>query len=221
MPSIWTESTEGIERTKAMFYSLTGKLVHMEPGVVAIECGGVAFKCFTSMNTQKNMPRIGETATVYTHLNVREDALDLYGFSTKSELNCYKMLTTISGVGPKAALSILSEMTPEGVAMAAASGDSKKFTKASGVGPKLAQRIVLELKDRVKKMGFTGGTLELTGTDDAGIISASQNAEQAVQALIVLGYTQSEAAQAVAKLDGSLSTEELIRGALKSMASRF
>ena len=147
-----------------MFYSLTGKLVHMEPGVVAIECGGVAFKCFTSMNTQKNMPRIGETATVYTHLNVREDALDLYGFSTKSELNCYKMLTTISGVGPKAALSILSEMTPEGVAMAAASGDSKKFTKASGVGPKLAQRIVLELKDRVKKMGFTGGTLELTGT---------------------------------------------------------
>ena len=198
-----------------MFYSLTGKLVHMEPGVVAIECGGVAFKCFTSMNTQKNMPRIGETATVYTHLNVREDALDLYGFSTKSELNCYKMLTTISGVGPKAALSILSEMTPEGVAMAAASGDSKKFTKASGVGPKL------ELKDRVKKMGFTGGTLELTGTDDAGIVSASQNAEQAVQALIVLGYTQSEAAQAVAKLDGSLSTEELIRGALKSMASRF
>ena len=172
-----------------MFYSLTGKLVHMEPGVVAIECGGVAFKCFTSMNTQKNMPRIGETATVYTHLNVREDALDLYGFSTKSELNCYKMLTTISGVGPKAALSILSEMTPEGVAMAAASGDSKKFTKASGVGPKLAQRIVLELKDRVKKMGFTGGTLELTGTDDAGIVSASQNAEQAVQALIVLGYT--------------------------------
>ena len=221
MPSIWTESTEGIERTKAMFYSLTGKLVYMEPGVVAIECGGVAFKCFTSMNTQKNMPRIGETATVYTHLNVREDALDLYGFSTKSELNCYKMLTTISGVGPKAALSILSEMTPEGVAMAAASGDSKKFTKASGVGPKLAQRIVLELKDRVKKMGFTGGTLELTGTDDAGIVSASQNAEQAVQALIVLGYTQSEAAQAVAKLDGSLSTEELIRGALKSMASRF
>ena len=174
-----------------MFYSLTGKLVHMEPGVVAVECGGVAFKCFTSMNTQKNMPRIGETATVYTHLNVREDALDLYGFSTKSELNCYKMLTTISGVGPKAALSILSEMTPEGVAMAAASGDSKKFTKASGVGPKLAQRIVLELKDRVKKMGFTGGTLELTGTDDAGIVSASQNAEQAVQALIVLGYTQS------------------------------
>ena len=169
-----------------MFYSLTGKLVHMEPGVVAIECGGVAFKCFTSMNTQKNMPRIGETATVYTHLNVREDALDLYGFSTKSELNCYKTLTTISGVGPK-----------------------------------LAQRIVLELKDRVKKMGFTGGTLELTGTDDAGIVSASQNAEQAVQALIVLGYTQSEAAQAVAKLDGSLSTEELIRGALKSMASRF
>lgn len=134
-PSIWTESTEGIERTKAMFYSLTGKLVHMEPGVVAIECGGVAFKCFTSMNTQKNMPRIGETATVYTHLNVREDALDLYGFSTKSELNCYKMLTTISGVGPKAALSILSEMTPEGVAMAGGLRRQQKVYKGERRGP--------------------------------------------------------------------------------------
>ena len=86
-----------------MFYSLTGKLVHMEPGVVAIECGGVAFKCLTSMHTQRSMPRIGETATVYTYLNVREDALDLFGFSSKNELSCYKMLTGISGVGPKVA----------------------------------------------------------------------------------------------------------------------
>ena len=91
-----------------MFYSLTGRLVHMEPGMLAVECGGVAFKCFTSMHTQKNMPRIGEVTTVYTHLNVREDALDLFGFASKSELNCFKMLTGISGVGPKVALAILS-----------------------------------------------------------------------------------------------------------------
>lgn len=203
-----------------MFYSLTGKLVHMEPGVVAIECGGVAFKCFTSMHTQRSMPRIGETATVYTYLNVREDALDLFGFSSKNELSCYKMLTGISGVGPKVALAILSELSPEGVAMAAASGDSKSFTRASGVGPKLGQRIVLELKDKVKKMAVSDGGLQISPAE-AGVLSASKNAEQAVQALIVLGYTQSEAAQAVARLDSALPTEELIRLALKGMGARF
>lgn len=203
-----------------MFYSLTGKLVHMEPSVAVIECGGVAFKCLTSMHTQRSLPRIGETATLYTHLNVREDALDLFGFSSKNELNCFKMLTGISGVGPKVALAILSELSPEGVAVAAASGDSKSFTRASGVGPKLGQRIVLELKDKVKKMAGTSGDLQLT-PEEAGVISASKNAEQAVQALIVLGYTQSEASQAVARLDSALATEELIRLALKGMSARF
>ena len=203
-----------------MFYSLTGKLVHMEPSVAVIECGGVAFKCLTSMHTQRSLPRIGETATLYTHLNVREDALDLFGFSSKNELNCFKMLTGISGVGPKVALAILSELSPEGVAVAAASGDSKSFTRASGVGPKLGQRIVLELKDKVKKMAGTSGDLQLTPAE-AGVISASKNAEEAVQALIVLGYTQSEASQAVARLDSALATEELIRLALKGMSARF
>ena len=203
-----------------MFYSLTGKLVHMEPSVAVIECGGVAFKCLTSMHTQRSLPRIGETAPLYTHLNVREDALDLFGFSSKNELNCFKMLTGISGVGPKVALAILSELSPEGVAVAAASGDSKSFTRASGVGPKLGQRIVLELKDKVKKMAGTSGDLQLTPAE-AGVISASKNAEQAVQALIVLGYTQSEASQAVARLDSALATEELIRLALKGMSARF
>ena len=203
-----------------MFYSLTGKLVHMEPSVAVIECGGVAFKCLTSMHTQRSLPRIGETATLYTHLNVREDALDLFGFSSKNELNCFKMLTGISGVGPKVALAILSELSPEGVAVAAASGDSKSFTRASGVGPKLGQRIVLELKDKVKKMAGTSGDLQLTPAE-AGVISASKNAEQAVQALIVLGYTQSEASQAVARLDSALATEELIRLALKGMSARY
>ncbi|MBQ1985618.1 MAG: Holliday junction branch migration protein RuvA, partial [Clostridia bacterium] len=155
-----------------------------------------------------------------THLNVREDALDLFGFATKNEMHCFKMLTGISGVGPKVALAILSEMTPESVAMCAASGDSKSFTRANGVGPKLAQRIVLELKDKVKKMGAVSTELPLTG-GDTGVVSASRNAEQAVQALCVLGYSQSEAAQAVSKLDASLSTEEMIRLALKGMASRF
>ena len=103
--------------------------------------GGVAFKCFTSMNTLRNLPRLGENATLYTHLNVREDALDLFGFLTQGELNCFKLLTGISGVGPKVGIAILSELTPENVALAAAAGDSKRFTKASGVGPKLASAL--------------------------------------------------------------------------------
>ena len=135
-----------------MYYSVRGKLIHNEPGVAVIECGGVGYKCFVSMNTLRSLPRIGEEVMLYTHLNVREDAMDLFGFKTNAELQCFKMLTAITGVGPKVGLAILSEMTPENVAMAAASGDNKAFARANGVGPKLAQRITLELKDKVKGM---------------------------------------------------------------------
>lgn len=200
-----------------MFYSLTGKIAHTEPGVAVIDVGGVAFRCAVSMNTLRALPRIGGQATLYTYLNVREDALDLYGFSTQMELNCYKLLTAISGVGPKAALSILSELTPEDVALSAAAGDAKRFTRASGVGAKLAQRIVLELKDKVKGLSFSGGDWE--GMEPGGP-SAAGNAAQAAEALVTLGYTPSEAAAAVAKLDSQLPAEELIRLALKSFGSR-
>ena len=199
-----------------MFYSLTGTLAHTEPGVAVIDVGGVAFKCLTSMNTLRALPRIGGQATVYTYLNVREDALDLYGFYTQSELNCYKLLTAISGVGPKAALAILSEMAPEDVALAAAAGDSKRFTRANGVGPKLGQRIVLELKDKVKGLSFAG--MDLEGVQPGGS-SAAGNAAQAAEALVTLGYSPSEAAAAVGRLDSSLPAEELIRLALKSFGS--
>lgn len=200
-----------------MFYSLTGKLVHTEPGMAVLDVGGVAFKCFTSMNTLRNLPRLNETATLYTHLNVREDALDLFGFLTQGELNCFKLLTGISGVGPKVGIAILSEMTPENVALAAAAGDSKRFTKASGVGPKLAQRIVLELKDKVKSLSASGLSME---DMEAGGPSASGNAAQAVEALVTLGYSPSDAAAAVGRLDSQLPPEELIRLALKSFGSR-
>ncbi len=198
-----------------MFYSLTGKLAHTEPGMAVLNVGGVAFKCFTSMNTLRSLPKLGETATLYTHLNVREDALDLFGFFTLPELNCFKLLTAISGVGPKAGLAILSELTPENVALAAAAGDSKRFTKASGVGPKLAQRIVLELKDKVKTLSSVG--LNLDDIQPGGP-SASGNAAQAVEALVTLGYSPSDAAAAVGRLDSALPPEELIRQALKSFA---
>lgn len=200
-----------------MFYSLTGKLVHTEPGMAVLDVGGVAFKCFTSMTTLRGLPRLNETATLYTHLNVREDALDLFGFLTMGELNCFKLLTGISGVGPKVGIAILSEMTPETVALAAAAGDSKRFTKASGVGPKLAQRIVLELKDKVKSLSASGLSMEDV---QAGGASASGNAAQAVEALVTLGYSPSDAAAAVGRLDSQLPPEELIRLALKSFGSR-
>ena len=168
------------------------------------------------MNTLRSLPRLSEKATLYTYLNVREDALDLFGFATKGERSCFKLLTAISGVGPKVGLASLSQLTPEDVAMAAAAGDAKRFTKASGVGPKLAQRIVLELKDKVKDLS---GGVALEGTPQPGGPSVSGNASQAVNALVTLGYSASEAAAAVGKLDSSLSPEELIRLALKSFGS--
>ena len=191
-----------------MFYSLTGTVSHTEPGVAVIDVGGVAFKCLTSMGTLRALPRTGSKATLYTYLN---------GFYTMGELNCYKLLTAISGVGPKAALAILSEMAPEDVALAAAAGDAKRFTRANGVGAKLAQRIVLELKDKVKGLSFAGTDF---GGIEPGGPSAAGNAAQAAEALVTLGYSPSEAAAAVGRLDSSLPAEELIRLALKSFGSR-
>ena len=203
-----------------MFYSLTGKLIYMESGMIAVECGGVAFKCLTSMTTQKDMPAIGANVTVFTHMNVREDALDLFGFSTKAEMECFKMLTSVSGVGPKVGISILSELTPERVALAVAAGDYKALTKAAGVGPKLAQRIVLELKDKVGGLATSSADMGGISAPAVGVVSAAGNATQAVEALTVLGFTAGEASAAVGKLDSSLPVETLVRDALKMLARR-
>ena len=202
-----------------MIYSVSGTLVHLEPGVAVVECGGVGFKCLTSMNTQRKLPNIGGQVKLYTKLNVREDAMDLFGFATLAELSCFTMLTGVSGVGPRVGLAILSELVPEQVALAVASCDSKALTRASGVGAKLAQRIALELKDKVKKMGVVteGGA----PVSPAGVMSAAGNAANAVSALAVLGYTPSEAASVVAKFDSSLPTEELIRLSLREMGSKL
>lgn len=193
-----------------MYYSLRGKLIHQSPGLVVVECGGVGYKCFVSLNTQAKCPSIDKEVFLYTELVVREDAMELYGFISHEEQECFKMLTAISGVGAKVGLAILSVMTPADVAMAAASGDTKAFTKANKVGPKLAGRIVVELKDKVK------GLLTTVSSDERQPIlnNASSNAAAAVQALSALGYTATEAASVVGKLDSSLKTEELIRQAL-------
>ena len=204
-----------------MLYSVKGTLTHMEPGIAVIECGGVGFKCLTTLVTQRNLPPLGSQAMLYTYLSVREDAMDLFGFATMQELNCFRMLTSVSGVGAKVGLSILSELTPEQVAMAAASGDSKTLTRAAGVGTKLAQRIVLELQDKVKKEFGSGAKGMDRGIGAAGIVSASSHAAEAVSALSVLGYAPTDAASVVAKFDSALPVEELIRLSLKDLGSRL
>ncbi|MEE1127696.1 MAG: Holliday junction branch migration protein RuvA [Acutalibacteraceae bacterium] len=197
-----------------MFYSITGTLVYSDLSSVAIDCNGVAFRCNVSMNTLQHMPQRNSKVTVYTYLNVREDALDLFGFYSADELDMFKLITSVSGVGPKNALAILSEFEPDDLRIIIASGDAKSLTRASGVGTKLAQRIILELKDKV---GSIGGNVEAE-IASVGAVSASKNAAEAVEALVSLGYSQSEASLAVGRLDSQLSVEELIRLALKSMA---
>lgn len=200
-----------------MLYSLRGTLIHMEAGFVVIECGGVGYKCLTTMSTQRSLPKLHTEATLYTQLNVREDAVELFGFATQGELSCFKMLTAISGVGPKAGLAILSELSPEQVAMCVASNDSKTLTRAQGVGPKLAQRIVLELKDKLK--GFTPGGEAFLPGDTVQAIEEG-NIGKAVAALAVLGYSSADVTPVLSRLDSNLTVEQLISATLREMGRR-
>lgn len=200
-----------------MFYSISGKIVSTDANGVAVQCGPVAFYCAASLNTLKKVGGIGSDVLLYTHLNVKEDALDLFGFYDKKELECFKLLITVTGVGPKAALSILSQLEPESLALCVASGDAKTITKAQGVGAKIAQRVVLELKDKFKA---DSGNVSFGGdVAAAGVASASKNCEEAVSALEMLGYSRSQASAAVGKLDSQNTTEQLIKDALKILAS--
>lgn len=197
-----------------MFYSLTGKVTVIEESFVALECSGVAFQCMTTLNTISKIGRAGETVTLYTHLNVREDALDLFGFYTREELACFRELISVSGVGPKAALSILSLLSPDKLALCISSGDVKTITKAQGVGPKLAQRVVLELKGRLSSQLSPTSAAAAEGIS---AVASSGSAAEAIEALVMLGYSRSEAAAGISKLDSSLPVEELVRLALKSL----
>ena len=201
-----------------MIYSLTGKILKKTLDTVVISCAGVGYAVQVPLTTAESLPAPGREGTVYTVMNVTENDVSLYGFATEEQRSCFKMLTSVSGVGPKAGLAILSIMTPERVALAASSGDHKAFTKANGVGPKLAQRIVLELKDKVAK-GFVDG-INLEDVGAATAAPAAQGAGQAIAALVSLGYSQSEAALAVSKIDASLPVEEIIKLALRGMAGR-
>ena len=197
-----------------MFYYLNGVVAEMEANLAVIDCGGVGYACATTNYTLSQLKK-GERAKLYTYMNVREDAVELFGFATQSELHSFKLLLGVSGVGPKAALSILSANTPANLAMAVVMGDEKALTAAPGIGKKIAQRIILELKDKLAKeqpsfSGDTGAILPVAVPDD--------KVREAGAALAVLGYSASEVAAALKGIDmDALTLEEIIRQALKRM----
>lgn len=203
-----------------MIYSVRGKIAAKTTEMAVIECSGVGYACRTTLSTLSNLGRIGEEAFLLTYLHVREDCVELFGFATEQELNCFKMLISVSGVGPKVGLAILSDTTPERFALNIASGDHKALTKTKGVGPKLAQRVVLELKDKIAKEHLSGKAFADTDFNFDSVQSGG-NTGEAVAALVVLGYSQTEAVSVISKLDSSLSVEELIKGALKAMALKM
>ena len=201
-----------------MIYCLTGKIVKKSMNAVVLSCGGVGYYAQCPASVAGALPGVGREATIYTVMSVTENDVSLYGFATEEQQACFEMLTAVSGVGPKVGLAILSVMEPERVALAISAGDHKAFKAASGVGPKLAQRIVLELKDKVAKGFVDGISLE----DVAGASAqtpAAQSSSQAIAALVSLGYSQSEAALAVSKIDATVPVEEIIKLALRGMAA--
>ncbi len=200
-----------------MIVSLTGRLMEKTPDSAVVSCAGVGYLAAIPSTTAGALPAVGEECTLYTCLNITENDISLFGFADRESQSMFRLLTSVSGVGPKAGLAILSVLSPERIALAIASGDHKAFKAASGVGPKLAQRLVLELKDKVGR-SFAGGL-------SAGAVSATQAAPaggmaQAAAALTALGYTGSEAAEALAPLDPALPVQELVRLALRGIGQK-
>ncbi len=200
-----------------MIYSVHGKLIAKDGLLAVVECGGVGYACRTTHVTLSEIGSIGDEVMLYTHLSVREDAVDLFGFSSRQELHCFEMLTSVSGVGPKAALAILSDFSADRFALVVASGDSKTLTKSKGIGAKTAQRIVLELKDKIAK--------ENSGSDWSALASSVVYQEDsavsdAISALMVLGYAQEEIMPLLSQLDKNLSSEEMIKETLRQIGSR-
>ncbi len=197
-----------------MFYYVNGTVTELEAGLAVIDCGGVGYACATTNYTLSQLKK-GERAKLYTYLNVREDAMELFGFASQSELRSFKLLIGVSGVGPKAALSILSATTPQQLAMAVVMGDEKALTAAQGVGKKIAQRIILELKDKLAKEqgSFDAGSGAVT------VLPVQSNkAGEAAAALAVLGYGSQEISAALKGIDmEALPLEEIIRQSLKKM----
>lgn len=200
-----------------MFYYLNGEITLMEGNLAVVDCGGVGYACRTTSYTLSKL-RIGQTAKLFTYCNIREDAFDIYGFSTRDELRCFELLLGVTGVGPKAAIAILSSTSPERFMLAIMTQDEKSLTAAQGVGKKLAQRIILELKDKL------GAVSEVDFSDSAPAFTAPANGSNlalAQAALAELGYNQSEIGAALKGIKTeSMTTEEIVRQCLRAMVMR-
>ena len=209
-----------------MFYYIKGKLTFSNPSMAVVEAGGVGYKLTVSETTWRSLPRASmsdpKEVLLYTYFSVREDGIELYGFGNERELSSFKMLLSVSGVGPKAAMSILSLLTPEKFALAVCTDDKKTISKAPGVGPKTAARIILDLRDKLMKetsMGDDDLSAAITDhSDEAAGAPARGKLTEAQDALIVLGYTRAEAQNALKGLDvTALSLEDIIKQALKKL----
>ena len=194
-----------------MIYSLRGKLIETAENTVVVECAGVGYLCSTTRTTLNSLPQKGTEVMLYTYMNVREGTVDLFGFSTLSEKNCFCRLTSVSGVGPKVALAILSELKPDQLMLALVSQDVKSLTRAAGVGKKL------ELRDKVKNEELSEQLQQVSQVADQ-LSDGSGNVAEAVSALVVLGYSQSEAARAIAGQPPETSVQELIKLGLKKLS---
>ena len=197
-----------------MFYHINGVVTDIEPNLVVLECGGVGYALNASLNTISSV-KTGERVKLYTYEIIREDAHDLYGFASKSEKHCFELLLAISGVGPKAALSILSSNTPDGLALAVLNGDEKALTSAPGIGKRIAQRILLELKDKMAKESASVDFADLTPAVPASD-AASAARSDAIAGLTVLGYSMPEINAALRKLPSieGMSADQIIKAAL-------
>ncbi|NLM50004.1 MAG: Holliday junction branch migration protein RuvA [Clostridiaceae bacterium] len=197
-----------------MISYIKGKLSLIGENFVVLDVAGIGFRVFTSTQSLSQLPKINEEATLHTYLHIREDVMDLYGFATVSELNMFENLLSVNGVGPKAALSVLSVLSPSELALAIITDDAKQIKKAQGIGPKVAQRIIIDLKDKLKNSALIDEGI----TTSLSPVSAQ---DEAVEALIVLGYTPQEAKNAVSsvKKEG-LSTEDTIKAALSVLMKK-
>lgn len=201
-----------------MIYNVKGTLTYTDANFAVVECDGVGFKCYVSMTTLKSLTSVGTQVNLFTYLSVKEDAMDLFGFYTRDELDAFKLLITVNGIGPKAAMAILSVLPPDKLSIAISSGDSKAIQNAQGVGKKTAERVILELKD---KMAGIGGESTAQAVGNISSVSSSGNASEAVEVLVSLGFNQSDAAQVVGAMDKSLSVDEMIRKGLKQLSTQL
>ena len=200
-----------------MFYYLNGEIALIDENIAVIDCSGVGYACHSTTYTLSKL-RVGQKAKLYTYCNIREDAFDIFGFSSREELRCFEMLLGVTGVGPKAAQAILSAVSPDRFTLAVMTQDEKALIAAQGVGKKLAQRIILELKD---KLGALPTDSSIGATVSAPAVSGGSNLALAQAALAELGYSHAEITAALkgAPIEG-MSTEEIVRHALRAMVMR-